>query len=52
MRRNSLVVAISQSGETAATLAALQEAKLRGFGTSLAICNVPESTLVRAADLA
>jgi len=52
VRRNSLVVAISQSGETADTLAALQEAKLRGFGPSLAICNVPESSLVRAADLA
>src|SRR3569833_2074480 len=52
VRRNSLVVAISQSGETADTLAALQEAKLRGFGPSLAICNVPESSLVRAAALA
>jgi len=52
VRRNSLVVAISQSGETADTLAALQEAKLRGFGASLAICNVPESSLVRTADLA
>lgn len=52
VRRNSLVVAISQSGETADTLAALQEAKLRGFGASLAICNVPESSLVRACDLA
>ncbi|HHM05256.1 MAG TPA: glutamine--fructose-6-phosphate transaminase (isomerizing) [Gammaproteobacteria bacterium] len=51
VRRNSLVVAISQSGETADTLAALEEAKRRGFGASLAICNVPESSLVRAADL-
>ena len=51
VRRNSLVVAISQSGETADTLAALQEAKRRDFGHSLAICNVPESSLVREADL-
>lgn len=48
---NALVVAISQSGETADTLAALQEAKRLGFGPSLAICNVPESSLVRATDM-
>jgi glutamine---fructose-6-phosphate transaminase (isomerizing) len=51
VRRNSLVVAISQSGETADTLAALREAKQLGFGSSLAICNVPESSLVRECDL-
>ena len=51
VRRNSLVVAISQSGETADTLAALREAKQRGFGSALAICNVPESSLVRESDL-
>jgi len=51
VRRNSLVVVISQSGETADTLAALREAKQRGFGSSLAICNVPESSLVRESDL-
>ncbi|HGX93578.1 MAG TPA: glutamine--fructose-6-phosphate transaminase (isomerizing) [Candidatus Tenderia sp.] len=50
-RRNSLIVAISQSGETADTLAALQEAKKLGYGHSLAICNVPESSMVREADL-
>ncbi len=50
-RRNSLIVAISQSGETADTLAALQEAKKLGYGHSLAICNVPESSIVREADL-
>jgi glucosamine--fructose-6-phosphate aminotransferase (isomerizing) len=50
-RRNSLVVAISQSGETADTLAALHEAKKLDYGWSLAICNVPESSIVRAADL-
>ncbi len=51
VRRNSLVVCISQSGETADTLAALHEAKQRGFGASLAICNVPESSLIRESDL-
>lgn len=50
-RRNSLIVAISQSGETADTLAALHEAKKLDYGWSLAICNVPESSIVRAADL-
>ncbi|ALG67844.1 glutamine--fructose-6-phosphate transaminase (isomerizing) [Beggiatoa leptomitoformis] len=48
---NALVVCISQSGETADTLAALHEAKRLGFGPSLAICNVPESALARAADM-
>ncbi len=50
-RKNSLIVTISQSGETADTLAALQEARQRGFRASLAICNVPESSLVRESDL-
>ncbi|MFK5970612.1 MAG: glutamine--fructose-6-phosphate transaminase (isomerizing) [Candidatus Marithrix sp.] len=48
---NTLIVTLSQSGETADTLAALQEAKRLGFGPSLAICNVPESSLVRASDM-
>uniref|UniRef100_A0A450X181 Glutamine--fructose-6-phosphate aminotransferase [isomerizing] n=1 Tax=Candidatus Kentrum sp. LFY TaxID=2126342 RepID=A0A450X181_9GAMM len=48
---NTLVVAISQSGETADTLAALREAKKLGFKASLAIVNVPESSLVRESDL-
>jgi glucosamine--fructose-6-phosphate aminotransferase (isomerizing) len=48
---DTLVVTISQSGETADTLAALQYAKGRGHRHSLAICNVPESALVRASDL-
>lgn len=48
---DTLVVTISQSGETADTLAALQYAKSRGHRHSLAICNVPESALVRASDL-
>lgn len=48
---DALVVTISQSGETADTLAALRAAKEWGFGPSLAICNVPESSLSREADL-
>ena len=48
---DSLIVTISQSGETADTLAALREARRLGFGQSLAICNVPESSLVRESDL-
>ncbi|MDH5258494.1 MAG: glutamine--fructose-6-phosphate transaminase (isomerizing), partial [Gammaproteobacteria bacterium] len=51
VRKNSLVITLSQSGETADTLAALEEAKRLGFGHSLSICNVPESALVRASDL-
>jgi glutamine---fructose-6-phosphate transaminase (isomerizing) len=47
----ALVIAISQSGETADTLAALEHAKQLGHQHCLAICNVPESALVRAADL-
>ena len=42
-----LVVAISQSGETADTLAALRHAKDLGHTRTLAICNVPESAIVR-----
>jgi glucosamine--fructose-6-phosphate aminotransferase (isomerizing) len=48
---DALVVAISQSGETADTLAALRATREWGFGPSVAICNVPESSLVREADL-
>jgi glucosamine--fructose-6-phosphate aminotransferase (isomerizing) len=48
---DTLVVTISQSGETADTLAALKEAKKLGVKHSLAICNVPESSLVRESDL-
>ncbi|HPP46679.1 MAG TPA: glutamine--fructose-6-phosphate transaminase (isomerizing), partial [Accumulibacter sp.] len=43
----TLVVTISQSGETADTLAALQHAKALGMPRTLCICNVPESSLVR-----
>ena len=48
---DTLCVTISQSGETADTLAALKEAKKLGAKYSLAICNVPESSLVRESDL-
>ncbi len=48
---DSLFLAISQSGETADTLAALREAKRRGYLGTLGICNVPESSLVRESDL-
>jgi glucosamine--fructose-6-phosphate aminotransferase (isomerizing) len=49
--KNSLFVTISQSGETADTLAALRLAKEGGYAGSLAICNVPESSLVRESEL-
>jgi glucosamine--fructose-6-phosphate aminotransferase (isomerizing) len=42
-----LVVAISQSGETADTLASVKHAKALGMAKTLAICNVPESAIVR-----
>ncbi len=48
---DTLFVTISQSGETADTLAALRAAKDSGFAHSLCICNVPESSLVRESDL-
>ena len=47
----ALFVTISQSGETADTLAALRMAKELGYATTLAVCNVPESSLVRESDL-
>ena len=50
-RPGTLFVGISQSGETADTLAALGEAKRRGCIGSLAICNVAESSLVRESDV-
>ncbi|MBK1721812.1 glutamine--fructose-6-phosphate transaminase (isomerizing) [Thiocystis violacea] len=49
--KNALFVTISQSGETADSLAALRQAKASGYQTTLAICNVPESSLVRESDL-
>ena len=48
---DTLVITISQSGETADTLAALQHAKSLGMTDTLAICNVPESALIRQSKL-
>jgi glucosamine--fructose-6-phosphate aminotransferase (isomerizing) len=49
---DTLFVTISQSGETADTLAALRAAKKVGYIGSLVVCNVPESSLVRESDVA
>lgn len=49
LRKNDVVITISQSGETADTLAALRTAKEKGVGT-LAICNVVGSTISRESD--
>src|SRR5512139_395630 len=49
--KNTLFVSVSQSGETAETLAALRLAKQAGYLSQLAICNVPESSLVRESEL-
>jgi glutamine---fructose-6-phosphate transaminase (isomerizing) len=49
--KNTLFVTISQSGETADTLAALRLAKQQGYLSTLSICNVPESSLVRESEL-
>src|SRR5688572_23095729 len=51
VQKNTLFVTISQSGETADTLAALRLAKQAGYLSSLSICNVPESSLVRESEL-
>ena len=48
---NTLFLTISQSGETADTLAALRQSKSIGYLGSLCICNVPNSSLVRESDL-
>jgi glucosamine--fructose-6-phosphate aminotransferase (isomerizing) len=48
----TLFLSISQSGETADTLAALRGAKQSGYIGSLTICNVPESSLTRESDVA
>jgi glucosamine--fructose-6-phosphate aminotransferase (isomerizing) len=50
--KNAMIVTISQSGETADTLAALRLAKELGYKASLVICNVAGSSLVRESDLA
>jgi glucosamine--fructose-6-phosphate aminotransferase (isomerizing) len=49
---DTLFVTISQSGETADTLAALRAAKQAAYIGSLVVCNVPESSLVRESDVA
>ena len=49
---NTLFVTITQSGETADTLAALRIAKEAGYFATLTICNVPTSSTVRESDLA
>ncbi len=51
VRGDTLFITISQSGETADTLAALREARQWGYAHSLAICNVPESSLTRESEL-
>jgi glucosamine--fructose-6-phosphate aminotransferase (isomerizing) len=48
---NTLFITISQSGETADTLAALRLAKTLGYSASLSVCNVAQSSLVRESDL-
>ncbi len=48
---NTLFMTVSQSGETADTLAAVRAAKDKGYLATMAICNVPESSLVRESDL-
>ncbi|GGI91436.1 glutamine--fructose-6-phosphate transaminase (isomerizing) [Shewanella gelidii] len=48
---NSLLVTISQSGETADTLAALRLAKEMGYKATMTICNAPGSSLVRESDM-
>lgn len=52
VRPNSLLVTISQSGETADTLAALRLAQKQNYMSSLTICNAPGSSLVRESDMA
>lgn len=49
-RPNSLLITLSQSGETADTLAALKLAKEKGFMATMSICNVAGSSLVRESD--
>ena len=48
--KNSLLITISQSGETADTLAALNYAKEKNYLSTLTICNVPTSSLARESD--
>lgn len=52
VQKNTLLITISQSGETADTLAALRLAKGLGYTSTMTICNVAQSSLVRESDLA
>lgn len=52
VRPNSLLITLSQSGETADTLAALRLAKEKGYMSAMTICNVASSSLVRESDFA
>ena len=49
--KNTLLITISQSGETADTLAALRKAKEQGLLASMTVCNVPGSSFVRESDM-
>ncbi|MBS0194117.1 MAG: glutamine--fructose-6-phosphate transaminase (isomerizing) [Proteobacteria bacterium] len=51
VREGTLFLSISQSGETADTLAAIKLARERSYVTRMAICNVPESSIVRESEL-
>ena len=50
VKQNSLFITISQSGETADSIASLRLAKTQGFQNTLCLCNVSSSTLVRESD--
>ncbi|MGX9419241.1 glutamine--fructose-6-phosphate transaminase (isomerizing) [Vibrio sp. WJH972] len=52
VRPNSLLITLSQSGETADTLAALRIAKEKGYMSAMTICNVSGSSMVRESDIA
>lgn len=52
VQEDTLLVTISQSGETADSLAALRLAKTLGYASTMTICNVAQSSLVRESDLA
>lgn len=52
VQNDTLLVTISQSGETADSLAALRLAKTLGYASTMTICNVAQSSLVRESDLA
>lgn len=51
VKKNTIFIVLSQSGETADTLAALRLSKILGYKISLAICNVESSSLIRESDI-